>query len=173
MSSTLVAYDSLTHTTREIAEEIGRILHAAGVEVSTSHVDDVGDATLYDFVILGAPIRGGKWVSGAHDFLERHAEELADRPIAVFAVGGSLRPDNATPAAEETVRAAVDTVTRAFPRLEVIDTQLFAGRIDRALLPPAMRLLSRLARLPEGDWRDWDAIRGWATALAPRVAVQP
>jgi menaquinone-dependent protoporphyrinogen oxidase len=124
-------------------------------------------------VILGAPIRGGKWVSGAHSFLERHAEELSDRPVAVFAVGGSLRPDPGNPDAEETVRAAVDTVTRAFPRLDVIDVRLFAGRIDRALLPPAMRLLTRLARLPEGDWRDWNAIRGWATTLAPRIVAQP
>jgi hypothetical protein len=36
-----------------------------------------------------------------------------------------------------------------------------------------MRLLTRLARLPEGDWRDWNAIRGWATTLAPRIVAQP
>ncbi len=169
MVRALVAYESLTQTTKEIAEEIGRVLAAEGIGVSVSHVGDVGDATLYDFVVLGAPIRGGRWVRGARSFLVLHAEELPDRPLALFAVGGTLRPDSVNPDVEQTTRRAIDEVIRRFPRLDVVDVQLFAGRIDRERLPRILRWIARLVRLPEGDWRDWDAIRRWARVLAPRI----
>jgi len=43
---------------------------------------------------------------------------------------------------------------------------VFAGRIDRASLGLAERTVAKALRVPDGDFRDWQAIDGWATSVA-------
>jgi menaquinone-dependent protoporphyrinogen oxidase len=54
---------------------------------------------------------------------------------------------------------------------------LFAGVLDYAKLPLVdslkMRALSAATRTPEGDYRDWDAIRAWARDLARMLPAVP
>jgi len=44
--------------------------------------------------------------------------------------------------------------------------QVFVGRLDKSALGLRERLIARLVKAPEGDFRDWDAIRGWASRIA-------
>ncbi len=44
---------------------------------------------------------------------------------------------------------------------------LFAGKIDNAKLSLLERAVAALVKQPEGDWRNWDAIRAWAHDLPP------
>jgi menaquinone-dependent protoporphyrinogen oxidase len=44
--------------------------------------------------------------------------------------------------------------------------QVFSGKLDRSALSHVERLMVRAPRAPEGDFRDWDAIRAWARAVA-------
>ncbi len=166
MARALIAYETLTGTTREIAEEIGRTMADEGVGVTLAAVGDPVFPVEYHLVVLGAPIREARWVPGAATFLREHRAALSGRFLAVFAVGARFRPDSDDPEAESAVRAAVDSVLRSEGFVLVDEVRAFAGRVDASLLTGSAHLMFRLSRIPEGDWRDWDAVRGWARHLA-------
>jgi hydroxymethylglutaryl-CoA lyase/(R)-citramalyl-CoA lyase len=46
------------------------------------------------------------------------------------------------------------------------DHQLFSGKLDRAELGLAERALTGALHVPSGDYREWDAVTAWATAIA-------
>ena len=48
---------------------------------------------------------------------------------------------------------------------------LFAGALDYSKLAPLMQRMVQAAGMPEGDSRDWPAIRGWAASLLPKLVV--
>jgi menaquinone-dependent protoporphyrinogen oxidase len=62
------------------------------------------------------------------------------------------------------VQAQVSTVVP-------IDQGLFAGALDYNRMSPLMRVMYRVFSedVTSGDFRNWDAIRQWAQALAPRL----
>jgi menaquinone-dependent protoporphyrinogen oxidase len=50
-----------------------------------------------------------------------------------------------------------------------VDVGLFAGVLDMGKLPLPLKLVMRAMKAQPGDYRDWDAIRTWATALRPKL----
>ena len=58
---------------------------------------------------------------------------------------------------------------RSYMRERPVDEALFAGVMDYSKLPLLSRLMMRLMGIAEGDFRDWDLIRGWATNLYPTL----
>jgi menaquinone-dependent protoporphyrinogen oxidase len=44
--------------------------------------------------------------------------------------------------------------------------RLFAGKVDRHRLGFGERALLRAVGAKDGDYREWDAIAGWALAIA-------
>jgi menaquinone-dependent protoporphyrinogen oxidase len=50
------------------------------------------------------------------------------------------------------------------------DHEVFVGRLDRDELSMSERLISRVVKSPEGDFRDWDAIRSWARSIAESLS---
>ena len=53
--------------------------------------------------------------------------------------------------------------------LEPISIGLFAGKIDFSKLSWLDRTIAKAVGSPEGDWRDWEAIRNWARELRPTL----
>ena len=51
-------------------------------------------------------------------------------------------------------------------RLAARGHRSFAGRLDRTRLGLLERALTRAVRAPDGDFRDWEAIRHWAEEFA-------
>ncbi|NNJ47912.1 MAG: flavodoxin, partial [Acidimicrobiia bacterium] len=47
---------------------------------------------------------------------------------------------------------------------------LFAGKLDKETLGFAERAITKALKAPDGDFRDWDAISAWATAIASELA---
>jgi menaquinone-dependent protoporphyrinogen oxidase len=43
---------------------------------------------------------------------------------------------------------------------------VFAGRLDRSRLSFGERAIAMALRAPEGDFRDWDDVRAWASGIA-------
>ena len=43
---------------------------------------------------------------------------------------------------------------------------VFTGKIDRSRLEFGERAIVSALKVPEGDFRDWDEIRMWATGIA-------
>ena len=46
------------------------------------------------------------------------------------------------------------------------DHHLFGGKLDRDNLHLTEKALTRALRVPGGDYREWDAVAAWATAIA-------
>jgi menaquinone-dependent protoporphyrinogen oxidase len=155
----LVAYESRHGATKEIAEAIGEVLSAQGVEAEVRRMEDVDTVMPYDAFVLGSAIYMGSWMRGAHRFLDEHAEILAIRPTWLFSSGPIGTPPH--PAAEDAFDVA-DLVQRVHAR----EHHLFGGKLDKHGLGLAERALAGALRVPTGDFRQWDAVAAWATAIA-------
>jgi menaquinone-dependent protoporphyrinogen oxidase len=155
----LVAYETKHGGTQEIAEAIGEVLSAQGVGAEVRRMEDVDTVMPYEAFVLGSAIYMGSWMRGAHRFLDEHAEILAVRPTWLFSSGPIGSPPH--PAAED----AFD-VTDLVQSVNAREHHLFGGRLDKHQLGLAERALAGALRVPAGDYREWDAVAAWATAIA-------
>ena len=158
MSTILVAYATKNGSTREVAEAIGAVALAEGadVEVAPAHSVD-GPVTGADLIVLGAPIYSGRWHRDAHRFLKRHRRELADVPVAVFALGPRRDEEEAWQHSWEQLHRAL--AKRAW--LHPVSVELFGGA------DPARRSLAT-----RRDLRDWTVVRAWTrNVLASALAI--
>ncbi len=154
----LVTVASKHGATAEIGEIIARVLRDAGHAVTTTAPELVTDLRAYDAVVLGSAVYAGRWLGAARDVAERHADELAERPTWLFSsgpIGDPPLPDGDAP---EGMALA--------ERLGARDHRTFAGRLDRDRLGFVERTVTRALRAPDGDFRDWEAVRSWADGIA-------
>ncbi len=117
----------------------------------------------YDAVVVGSPIYGQNWLPSASLFVVGNADRLAGLPVALFTVGtlGLKNPKSALREHERIVASLCELA----PGLEPVSTALFHGSFSRKNLPLCLRIMDILAGTPQGDHRDWDAIRGWGDRL--------
>jgi menaquinone-dependent protoporphyrinogen oxidase len=154
--SVLVAFATKRGSTREVAEAIAATLSESGVEVELRPAAESGDVGRYAGIVLGGPLYTGRWHRDARRFLARRHRELADKRVAIFAVG-PLKLD------EKQVTGSRRQLDRALAKargLEPVSVAIFGGVIDPA------KLRFPFNRMPAGDARDWDAIRAWAREIA-------
>lgn len=88
-STVLVAYASLRGVTRELAEDVARVLYERGAEVVVRAADEVADLTPYGAVVLGRAVYRGDWPSEATDFVRRFADDLGRVPVWLFSSGAA------------------------------------------------------------------------------------
>ena len=164
----LVTYASRAGSTAGVAEAIGKSLVEGGAQVEVLPMKDVKDLAPYRAVVAGSAIRGGKWLPEAMQFLNTHRAELARKPCATFMVCITLAMKGAENFREgikdwmQPVRALVRPVSEGY----------FAGALDFSKMPVQFDTLKMRAMVaahvfPEGDHRDWEAVRAWAESLRP------
>ncbi len=156
----LVAYASKAGSTAEVAVAIGKRLADTGLAVDVRRATNVRSVDGYAAVIVGSAIRAGQWLSEAVRFVRTHREALAARKTAFFTLCMTLQQD--TPEHREKVAAYLKPVREI---LEPDEIELFAGKMDYRKLALAPRLIVKGMKVPEGDFRNWDAIGAWADAL--------
>jgi menaquinone-dependent protoporphyrinogen oxidase len=166
MGKVLVAYASKAGSTGEVAEAIGQVLNAKGMAVDVLQVKHVTDLSGYQAFVIGSAIRMGRWLPEAVKFVEKNRVVLSRVPTAYFLVSGFLRED--TPEMRSQVLAFVDPVRKI---LEPKSIGLFAGKMDYSKISWLDRTIAQAVKSVEGDWRNWDAIRGWAGELATRLSA--
>jgi menaquinone-dependent protoporphyrinogen oxidase len=159
----LVAYGSKHGATKGIAERIAERLRAEGQLATAQPVGAVDDLNGYDAFVIGSAVYAGRWTQEATEFVRRHRAMLASRPVWLFSSG----PIGTMATKHEPVEPnGVSAIRRALnPR----DHRVFFGawdrsKLDRTKLGFVERIVAK--RLPEGDWRDWRAIDGWAVGIA-------
>ena len=152
----LVTYGSKRGSTKEVAEALAERLDDRGREVELRPAADVDDVTPYDGVVLGGSLYFGHWHEDAVRFLSKHRSELAERPVAVFALGPKTSESNDLADS----RTQLDKALRKAPEVEPRTVAVFGGVIDPA------KLRFPLSRMPASDARDWDAIAAWADEVA-------
>ena len=164
----LVAYASRLGSTAGVAEAIGKTLMENGAEVEVRRMEDVSDLTPYGAVVAGSAIRGKQWLPEAMQFLQQNQAALRQKPFAAFLVCMTLGMKNGEKYRSH-VASFLDPV-RAL--VKPVSTGLFAGVLDIGKIESfSNRLKFRLSVMfgvwQEGDHRDWNAIREWATSLDP------
>jgi menaquinone-dependent protoporphyrinogen oxidase len=160
----LVGYATRAGSTAEVANEIAATLRESGAAVDAFPLAEVGDPGGYDALVLGSAVRAGKVLPELLGFVERHRTALAGRPVAYFVVCATLRED--TEENRRIVRAYLDPLVAI---RQPVDVGLFAGVLEGRRVNPAIRLLLKLMRAPQGDWRDWPTVRAWSAALALKL----
>ncbi|MFI5806722.1 flavodoxin domain-containing protein [Streptomyces sp. NPDC051561] len=162
----LVAYGTRNGSTAGIAEAIGDALRAQGMEAQVRPAAEVEDVTSYDLVVVGGALYMGRWHVDAVRFARRHRSELLNRAVWLFSSGPL------DPSAGERDIPPVRGVRRAMIRLDAREHRTFGGRLEKGARGRMARTIVESGR--GGDFRDFDAISAWATALAAKpVAAVP
>ena len=162
----LVAYGTRTGTTASVAEFMGEILAAEGLQVDVRKVREAEGASGYDAVVLGSAIRAGKLMPEIVEFVKANQAGLKAMPFAAFLVCATLQEDT-----EENREEVAGYLT---PMRELVEPDVegyFAGAIDMNKLSWPLRLLLRIMKAEGGDWRDWGAIRVWAGRLPEALGL--
>jgi menaquinone-dependent protoporphyrinogen oxidase len=155
----LVAYASKHGATEGIAQAIAERLQERGQQAEARSVEEIEDLGGAEAVVLGSAIYAGSWVKDATSFAERHRDALAAVPVWLFSSGplGTEEEDE-----EQQPRQLADLQAHLSPR----DHRIFFGALDREKLGFAERMIVKAVKAPDGDFRDWDEIRGWADSIA-------
>ncbi len=161
----LVAYATRHDSTRGIASAIAEVLRAHDLPVELEPVAAVASLSGCRAVILGSAIYDGEWLLEVEGFLTDHAATLSRLPVWLF-VSGPLEPVPANCQADIPVH-----LVRAIDEIRPTDDALFAGALQPHHRGAGVRVLSRLARIPAGDHRDWQAIERWAEAICSHLGV--
>jgi menaquinone-dependent protoporphyrinogen oxidase len=160
----LILHATKHGATAEIAQEVAKVLAEAGLEVQEATYEDAPALDGFDAFVLGSGIYYGHWLAEATRFIEKHQQALQSRPSWVFAsgpLGDPPQPQN-------------DEVAFA-PLLQLLDVRgraTFAGKLDREDLSFTERIVARVVKAPEGDFRPWSDIRAWAAGIAAELQVR-
>ena len=159
----VVACASKHGSTEGIAEAIANRLHQLGHEAVAVRVSDVTDLNGVQAVVLGSAVYAGSWMKEATEFAEAHAEALSDMPLWLFSSGplGTEVHDD-----EEQPRQLAELTEMLRPK----DHRTFFGALDHSKLGFGERMMVKAFKAPEGDFRDWSAISGWADEIAQELA---
>ncbi len=156
----LVAYASKLGSNGEIAEVIAEVLHAAGHDAAAQPTREVRSLEGWDAIVLGSAIYAAHWQKDARRFTARFRQGLVARPLWLFS-SGPLDPWLAQAGLPITPHGA--EVTEG---LGAIAHRTFGGRLE----PDAPIDPQVLATHPIGDYRDWDAIRDYASEIGAALA---
>ena len=163
MTAILVTYASKHHATEEIAHAIGKQLESHGVNVETRKVEDVKTLEPYDAVVMGSAVYAGHWMKEAQEFLKEFVDDLAARPVWLFASGPTGEGDPLELVKGET---HPDSLQEYITRIQPEEITVFHGKLDMDDLGFGERLIVRMVKAPTGDFRDWDMIKAWADKIA-------
>jgi menaquinone-dependent protoporphyrinogen oxidase len=160
---TLVAYATKLGSTAEIAEAIATTLRSYGHDAEAASVRSVSSLDDWDAVVLGSALYAAHWRRDARRFVLRLHDDLAARPLWLFS-SGPLDPVLAR--GDLPITPSVAEFTDG---LGARGHRTFGGRLAAdADVDPQI-----LATHPIGDFRDWDAIRSWASEIARALGGSP
>jgi menaquinone-dependent protoporphyrinogen oxidase len=156
----LVTYASKYGSTGGVADAIGKELCSRDVAADVSLIKNVRNISSYQAVVVGSAIYMGKWMSEAVDFIKENREVLRQLPVAYFLACMNLAQPTEKKRAE--VAAYTDPILKAVPEIKPVGVGTFAGALDYSNLSWIYKKILKSKESPEGDFRDWNAIRAWA-----------
>lgn len=160
----LVSAASRHGATAEIAQRIGATL---GRSLREAHVDatvevrpaeEVTSLDGYDAVVLGSAVYMGRWLEPARRLVETYPPGPTGQRVWLFSSGPLGDPPRPEEQASDVVPAIAATGAR--------DHRTFTGKLDRHRLGLGEKTVVVAMRVPDGDFRDWAAVDGWAGEIA-------
>ncbi|MEI5582551.1 MULTISPECIES: flavodoxin domain-containing protein [unclassified Agromyces] len=169
----LVAYASKYGATEGIAQRIGETLTGRGLEVEVKRCKDLEEASGYDAYVIGSATYEFNWRKPARRFVERNADQLAAKPTWLFA-SGPLGTETVDEKGEDVLEGARPKQFDAYEELiHPRGTQVFRGAYEHDRIRGADRIIAWMPAIrdlmPEGDFREWDAIDAWASSIAEEL----
>jgi len=162
----LVTYATKYGATAEIAEKIGQVLQQSGLQVQVLPADRAGDPSAYGAVVLGSAVYIGQWRKEAAKFLKANESTLAGKPVWLFSSGPTGEGDPAELVQGWCLPGKLQPVA---DRIQPRDIAVFHGAVDPDKLNALERWMLKNVKSPVGDFRDWDAIAAWASAIAAEL----
>jgi menaquinone-dependent protoporphyrinogen oxidase len=162
----LVAYASKHGSTEGIAKAISDRLRERGLTTDVQPVGEVEAVGDVQAVVLGSAVYAGSWMKEAVEFAHAHAERLAALPVWLFTsgpLGADVEDEEEQPRQLAELRGLIAPVGH----------RVFFGALDRSTLGFGERMIVKAVKAPEGDFRDWDAIEGWADGIADELGAGP
>jgi menaquinone-dependent protoporphyrinogen oxidase len=156
----LVTYASKYGSTGGVADAIGKELCSKGVAADVVLIKNARNVNSYQGVVIGSAIYMGKWMSEAVDFVKNNKDSLRQLPVAYFLVCMTLSQPTEKKQAE--VLSYMDPILKAVPEIKPVAIGAFAGALDYNNLSWLNKTILKVKGSPEGDFRDWNAIRTWA-----------
>lgn len=156
----LVTAASKHGATDEIADAIASELTISGTTVTRLDPEDIDTLEPYDAIVVGSAIYAGRWQKDARRLIERFTEDLRTRDVWLFSSGPIGNPP--MPAADPVDVAELMEISAA------IQHRTFSGSMQQSKLSIGERAIVAALRAEYGDFRDWEAIRRWAQAIADR-----
>jgi menaquinone-dependent protoporphyrinogen oxidase len=144
--------------TGEIARAIGDVLAERGLDTTVAAPEQVGSVDGFDAVVLGSAVYAGHWLKPARELVDRSGDALAARTVWLFSsgpIGDPPKPD------EDSVDVAEILATTG-----AREHRVFAGKLVRKQLSFGEKAMVVAFRAPEGDFRDWAEVKGWASGIA-------
>ena len=160
----LVTAASKHGATAEIAAAIADQLTTSGVDAVVMPIDDVTTTDGYDAVVLGSAVYAGQWLKPARELVDRSGDALSARPVWLFSSG----PIGDPPKPEEDPVDVAEIIQATKARAH----RVFAGKLVKKQLSFPDRAIVAALRVPEGDFRDWDEIRSWASSIVEELQVR-
>jgi menaquinone-dependent protoporphyrinogen oxidase len=156
----LVTYASKYGSTGGVADAIGKELCSLGVPADVVLIKNAVNVSSYQGVVIGSAIYMGKWMPEAIDFVKKNRDILRQVPVAYFLVCMTLSQPTEKKRAE--VLSYMDPILKAVPEIKPVGIGTFAGALDYNNLSWLNKKILKSKGSPEGDFRDWNAIRAWA-----------
>jgi len=161
----LISYASRCGSTGGVAEAMGQALCGMGASADIRLVKNVNDLSPYDAVIVGSAVRRGKWLPEAVGFVRDNQDMLGRMPIAYFVVCLTMKDNTAEN--RSTVMAYLDPVRKEAPKIQPVAVGLFPGALNYSKLSFVDKTILKAKGASEGDYRDWSAVKAWASAVGP------
>jgi menaquinone-dependent protoporphyrinogen oxidase len=159
----LVTYATKYGATAEIAEKIAEVLQQEGLPADVVPVKQVKDLAPYSAVVLGSAVYIGRWRKEAIKFMEDNEQTLAQRDVWIFSSGPT---DEGDPIELVEGWTLPDKLKPVADRIQPHDIAVFHGALDPEKLNFVERTMIKNINVPTGDFRDWEMIMFWATAVA-------
>lgn len=156
----LITYASKYGSSGGVADAIGKELCSKGMAADVVLIKNARNVSSYQGVVIGSAIYMGKWMSEAVDFVKQNKDSLRQVPVAYFLVCMTLSQPTEKKQAE--VLSYMDPVLKAVPEIKPVGLGTFAGALDYSNLSWLYKKILKSKGTPEGDFRDWNAIRAWA-----------
>jgi menaquinone-dependent protoporphyrinogen oxidase len=156
----LVTYASQYGSTGGVADAIGKELCSKEVATDVVLIKNASNVSSYQGVVIGSAIYRGKWLPEAVDFVENNRDILRQVPVAYFLVCMTL--SHPTEENRTEVLSYMDPIIKTVPEIRPVGIGTFAGAMDYNNLSWLNKKILKSKGTPEGDFRDWNAIRTWA-----------
>jgi menaquinone-dependent protoporphyrinogen oxidase len=188
MTRVQVVYASRHGGTAGIAERIAEVLRSQGNEVAVGDAADRPDPSGFDAYVIGSGVQIGSWHKEGTEFLERNRTTLATKPVWLFSSGplpGSSMMEETEDRVELALGPREGPGSGGRKRIEALSAaiharehRVFYGAFDpndppRSMQERLVRMMPAAKRaLPTGDFREWDAIEGWAREIAGQLVAE-